>query len=610
MEHHNRTYEPIENYGIIGNMRTVALVSLSGSVDFLSFPRFDSPSVFAAMLDTGKGGYFAIEPQLDELSSKQLYIPGTAVLLTRFFASGGITEITDYMPVLEPEGHCAIVRKVTAIRGNINYTMHCCPRFDYARGDHAAREEKDCIVFDAAGDHAINLRLLSTLPLEIQDKDGYAGFTLKEAEEAWFVLELIENDGQTPSAGIEFYKTQTYHETIGYWRNWLGKSTYQGQWSELISRSAITLKLLTAREYGSPVAAATFSLPEVIGGNRNWDYRYVWTRDAAFTMYAFLRLGFMEEATAFISWIEEQCLKHDSLRLIYGIDGNVELDEQELAHLEGYKQSKPVRIGNAANEQLQLDIFGELLDTVYLYEKENRGSITFSLWKQIVKQVEYIIHNWQQPDHGIWEVRSEKKVFLHTQLMCWVAVDRAIKLANLRSFPYPLAEWQQQRDEMYESIYNNFWNEEKQSWVQCLGSSSVDASVLLMLLMRFVSPLDKRWIATMKVIDSDLRLDVLIYRYRNNEGKVDGLDGEEGTFNMCSFWYIECLSKCGEVELAIENFEKMQGYANHLGLFSEQLSKKGEHLGNFPQAFTHLALISAALELNRKVSRHKKGRVG
>ncbi|WP_245975262.1 glycoside hydrolase family 15 protein [Deminuibacter soli] len=574
MKHRKRVYEPIENYGIIGNMRTVALVSLSGSVDFMSFPQFDSPAVFAALLDAEKGGYFSIEPQLKEYHTKQLYIPGTAILLTRFFAADGISEITDYMPVLQPNGRCAIVRKVTAVRGAISFHMHCCPRFNYATTAHTAKKADHSIVFAAEEKkNPISLRLLSDVSFGVRNTNGYAAFTLQQSQEAWFVLELVEDDAAVPRVDIEFYKQHTYRETIAYWRGWLSKSTYEGQWSDLIFRSAITLKLLTSSVYGSVVAAPTFSLPEVIGGNRNWDYRYTWTRDAAFTMYAFLRLGFIEEATAFINWIEEQCLQHDALRLIYGVDGHVDLEEKELTHLEGYKGSKPVRIGNAANEQLQLDIFGELLDTIYIYEKENRGSITFALWTQITKQVQYVIKHWKQADHGIWEIRSEKKVFLHTQLMCWVAVDRAMKLANLRSFPYPLAEWQKHRDEMYQSIYHNFWNEKKQAWVQHTNSDAVDASVLLMLLMRFVSPQDKRWIATMKVIDRELRLDVLIYRYRNNPGNVDGLDGEEGTFNMCSFWYIECLSKCGYVDTAIENFEKMQGYANHLGLFSEQLSK-------------------------------------
>jgi GH15 family glucan-1,4-alpha-glucosidase len=349
------------------------------------------------------------------------------------------------------------------------------------------------------------------------------------------------------------------------------------------------------------VAAATFGLPETLGGNRNWDYRYTWIRDAAFTMYAFLSLGLFEEATDFLDWIFKLC-KKSQLQLVYAVDGGTELDEKELAHLEGYQKSKPVRIGNAAKDQLQIDIYGELIDTIYIHNKSYKP-ITYEFWSMICQLVDAVIKNLKLPDHGIWEIRNEKKQFLHPRLMCWVAIDRAIKIAEHRTFPYPVAEWNKIRNEIYNDIYHNFWNEDIKAWVQYKGAKVVDASVLLMPLTHYISPLEPRWLSTMDVIEKTLKLDVLLYRYQNTAEKVDGLDGEEGTFNICSFWYIEAMAKSGRVDEATENFEKMMGYANHLGLFSEELGKRGEHLGNFPQAFTHLALISAALELNKQISR-------
>jgi GH15 family glucan-1,4-alpha-glucosidase len=569
----------------------------------MCFPRFDSPTVFGALVDSKKGGYFAIEPELENYRSNQLYIPGTAVLLTRFFSESGIAELTDYMPIQDASGRItwAIIRKIKTIRGNITFRVKCVPRFSYATANHDARLENNQIVFTSANASDLQLKLMADIPLQLSHKDGYAEFTLKEAGIANIVLQAVPKEITTPLPGIEYYSENTYHQTIKEWRTWVSRSTYKGLYTELIQRSAITLKLLTSVEFGSVVAAPTFSIPETIGGNRNWDYRFTWIRDAAFTMYAFLTLGYYDEATAFMKWISNLC-QDNNLLLLYSITGNKSIPEQELDHLDGYKGSRPVRIGNAAADQLQIDIYGELIDTIYIYNK-NYKPITYEFWTLIEKLVQSVITNWKLPDHGIWEIRNEKKEFLHTRLMCWVAMDRAIKIAQHRSFPYPQNEWKSTRDEIYNDIYHNFWNDDLHAWVQYKGAKQVDASVLLMPLTHFISPVEPRWLSTMKVIDRELRLDVLIYRYQNHLEKVDGLDGEEGTFNMCSFWYIEALAKSGDIDLAVESFEKMIGYANPLGLFSEELGKKGEHLGNFPQAFTHLALISAAVELNKQLSR-------
>jgi GH15 family glucan-1,4-alpha-glucosidase len=596
-------YLPIENYGIIGNMKTIALVSLDANIDFMCFPNFDSPTIFASLLDKEKGGSFSVIPQFDTFKTKQLYIPGTAVLLTRFFSDEGIAEVTDYMPLEEGEDKtiCAIVRKIKTIRGKIDYHINCAPRFDYAKASHEIEKKgKHELTFTAINDGDTMIRLIADFPLKFKGDDGYAEFTLAQGEETWVVLESAQKGETKDLRHIDYYKNTTYQETIKFWRSWVHKSTYKGRWTDLVMRSAITLKLLTSATYGSMVAAPTFSLPESIGNDRNWDYRFTWIRDAAFTMYAFLRLGYWEEASGFLKWIHERS-GEDVLKLMYAIDGSPVMEEVELEHMEGYMGSGPVRVGNAAKDQHQLDIYGELIDTIYLYNK-NHSKINYEFWQTVQKHIFCVVDDWKKPDHGMWEVRNGKKEFLHTRLMCWVAMDRAIKIASDRSFPYPEEEWKKVRDTIYADIYENFWNDELQAWVQYKGANVVDASVLLMPLVHFVTPDEPRWLSTLKVVEEKLSTDVLIYRY-DNKGDADGLEGEEGTFNMCSFWFIEVLAKNKEIDKALEHFEKMTGYANHLGLFAEQIGHRGEHLGNFPQAFTHLALISAALELDKQLDR-------
>ena len=594
-------YTRIEDYGLIGNLKTVALVSVEGSIDFMCYPAFDSPTVFAKLLDHKKGGSFAIYPQMDGYNTKQLYLPATAVLLTRFFSEEGIAEVTDYMPVDDQMNKSnAIVRQVKTVRGNITFQAKCAPAFEYANATHTCELRDDCVYFHADNEDGTVMRLIADVPLKIRQNAGYAEFTLEQGKTAYLVLECGKSQVESENP-IEIYKKSTYQDTIDFWRNWSKKSTYKGRWNGTVNRSAITLKLLTSRELGSMVAAPTFSLPEVVGGGRNWDYRFMWIRDAAFTMYAFLRLGYTDEATAFLDWIHDRA-EEDKLYLMYTIDGGHDMEEKELAHLSGYQNSKPVRIGNGAQGQYQLDIYGELIDTIYIYNKQH-SAITFEFWETIVKQVEVVIRKWKTADHGIWEIRNTEKHFLHSRLMCWVAMDRAIKIGQHRSFPFPESEWKKVRDDIYTDIYENFWNEEIGAWVQYKGAKNVDASVLLMSLMHFISPHEPRWLSTLKVVEEQLGVDVLLYRYKNGEASFDGLEGEEGTFNMCSFWFIESLAKSGEVAKALDSFEKMIGYANHLGLFSEEIGHKAEHLGNFPQAFTHLALISAALEIDKQLDR-------
>ncbi len=598
-------YQPIGNYGLIGNLHTVALVSMQGSIDFMCFTRFDSPTIFASILDADKGGFFDIKPQLEDVDYKQMYLPDTAVLLTRSLAEEGVAEITDFMPVKTTEANCALVRSVVVTRGQIPFRMSCQPRFDYARAEHSVDGTKHEVTFTSESDPILSFRLISDVPLVIDGNDVYAEFTLAEKETAHFVIESATVEKQlSVKKALHHYTVDDFDKTLNFWKNWIGKSKYNGRWREMVSRSAITLKLLTSCEFGSMVAAPTFGLPSVIGGSRNWDYRYTWIRDAAFAMYAFIRLGFMDEASAFMNWIGKELdtieQHQGTLQLMYTIDGEEEIEEKELKNLEGYRQSSPVRIGNGAYDQFQLDIFGELMDSIYLYDKFH-GAITWSFWQHVERQIEFVCNNWQRPDHGIWEVRGGQREFLQSRLMCWVALDRAIKVVEHRSFPSPLERWRSVRDQIYRTIYGEFWSEEKQAFVQYKGSDVLDASALMMPLVRFIHPKEPRWLSTLEAIERELVSDSLVYRYRLDSGASDGLDGEEGTFSMCSFWYIECLSRSGQLEKARLLFDKMLGYSNHLGLFAEQLDRRGQQLGNFPQAFTHLGLISAAYDLDRRL---------
>ena len=600
------SYQPIENYGIIGNLHTVALVGLDGSIDFLCFPQFDSPSVFARLLDDKNGGCFSLSPEFKEMKTKQLYLPDTNVLLTRFLSADGVGEITDFMPV-DPDDGKKLIRRLTTIRGEVKYRMACCPRFNYGKEKVTVKQvSPNELIFYAGevnggkGPDAAKVRLRSSVELQISGSDCMAEFTLAAGKTADFLLENTDNEVNADDDLTDVVNGSLL-KTIRYWKDWISRSTYRGRWMEVVNRSALVLKLLTSSQHGSIIAAPTFGLPETIGGSRNWDYRYTWIRDASFTVYSFLRLGYTKEAGEFMGWVEKQCRdikNQEKLGIMYSIDGNRQLKEYQLDNFEGYKGSAPVRVGNDAYGQLQLDIYGELLDSVYLYNKYGEP-ISYDFWKNLETQIDWLSENWDQPDDGIWEVRGGKKNFLCSRLASWVALDRAIKIAEARSFPHN-GHWKEQRDKIYNSVFTDFWNEEQQAFMQFPGSETVDASSLLMPLFRFISPKDPRWLSTLKKIEEDLATDSLVYRYRPEVAAPDGFNSKEGTFSMCTFWYVECLSRSGQLDKARFYFEKMLGYANHLGLYSEQLGFEGEHLGNFPQAFTHLALISAAYNLNKQ----------
>jgi GH15 family glucan-1,4-alpha-glucosidase len=599
----SKEFQPIENYGVIGDLYTVALVGMDGSIDFLAFPHFDSPTVFAALLDAEKGGRFQIAPRLGDARQKQLYLPDANILLTRFLADDGVAEISDFMPVEEVEQAHNLVRRAKTVRGEICFRMLCAPRFDYARTSHRVEQRDGEVLFISTGNDRTVLRLRTSVPLRIHNGDAMAEFVLRADEHATFVLEWVQSGEESPSLAPD-YVPRAFKNTVNFWRDWIGRSTYQGRWREMVNRSALTLKLLFSKPYGSLVAAPTFGLPEKIGGERNWDYRYTWIRDASFTLYALSRLGYTEEAGAFMRWLEARCgeLAPDgSLQIMYGIDGRHILTEEILPPLRGYQQSAPVRIGNNAYGQLQLDIYGELMDAVYLYNKYGEP-ISHDLWTSLTRLLNWVCDHWYLEDYGIWETRGGRHEFLLSRVMCWVALDRGIRLAYKRSFPAPLAHWSQVRDQIYHDIFTHFWNPQLQAFVQYKGSKTLDAANLLMPLVRFISPVDPRWLSTLQAIEKVLVSDSLVYRYRTGDAFWDGLLGQEGTFCMCSFWYVECLSRAGDLQQARFFFEKALGYANHLGLYSEELGLRGEHLGNFPQAFTHLSLISAAFDLNRRLS--------
>ena len=599
----------IADHGLVGDLRTAALVATDGTIDWFCPGRFDAPSVFASILDPDAGSW-RLGPDDEEARSQQYYHPETNILVTRFMTEQGVVEVQDFMPVLrahDPDHRQRLVRRVVGLRGCVELTMAMAPRPDYATTMPELSTEDDVVRF-ADGD--VHLALSSTVDVEVADHAATAHVALRTGESALFVLEVLA-PGEPARGCSEADVDELFDATARFWRGWLAQSTYTGRWREWVDRSALTLKLLCHEPSGGIIAAPTTSLPEHIGGTRNWDYRYVWVRDAAFSVYALLRLGFTDEASAFVRFLSERLGEAADdgvdteelgpLRVLYDLDGAIP-HERELDHLAGHRGSRPVRVGNGAVDQLQLDVYGELIDSVYLFDKHGRG-ISHDAWTDLRRIVSWLMDNWERPDAGMWEIRGEPRTHTTSLVMSWVAVERMMRVARRRGLPGDLTELAATRDAIYERVMTECWNDELGAFTAFAGGDVLDAGTLLMPMVKMLAPDDPRFLSTLALVEERLVSDSLVLRYDADtfdDGVEGGADGE-GTFSLCSFWYVEALTRAGRLDDARLALEKMFTYANHLGQYAEQVGLNGEQLGNFPQGFTHLGLISAVINLDRSL---------
>jgi GH15 family glucan-1,4-alpha-glucosidase len=602
-------YPNIEDHGLIGDLQTAALVTKDGTVDWFCLPRFDSPSVFASLLDAGKGGFCRIAPDRGDYVSKQLYLPDSAVLVTRFMTADGVGEVHDFMPIAgrQATDRHKLVRNIKVVRGTMKFRIQIFPAFNYGRTPHKLEYSEHGAVFHTDD---LDLSVSGIAPLGTSLRDANLTIepdgrglqwtrTLREGEIGGVVL---ESNGGMPQRLVPPEEAQEMaDETARFWGGWLRRSTYTGRWREMVSRSAMTLKLMTYAPTGALVAAPTAGLPEQVGGERNWDYRYTWIRDASFSIYALLGLGYLEEAAMFLQWLRDRTTEQvgdgsGPLRIMYRIDGSSDLTEETLDHFEGWRGSRPVRIGNGAAGQLQLDIYGESIDAIALADART-GEMAHQGWLAISSITDWLCDHWDQPDEGIWETRGGRKNFTYGRFQCWVALDRAIRMSERRARPANLVKWTEQRDKIYNQIMERGWNSKIGAFTQHYDTEVLDSSLLMMPLMGFIAPRDPMWTSTIAAMDRELVSDSLVYRY-NPSASPDGLAGNEGTFTLCTFWYVDALARAGRIDDARLTFEKMGTYTNHLGLFSEEIDATGQQIGNFPQAFSHLALINAAINLD------------
>ncbi len=606
-------YPPIEDHGLIGDLQTAALVTKDGTVDWFCCPRFDSPSVFGSLLDHGRGGHFRIAPSKADYTSRQLYFPDSAILITRFMTEDGVGEVVDFMPVRtgsQPTDNHQLVRLVRCVRGEMAFDIDVSPRFDYGRVGHETTVSRNGAVFRTS-----NLSLTMHV-IRNHDDERLAHFAQVDEHLVHGTVVLsagqvrgvvVESAAEGPPREISVAEAeQLLKDTGDFWRGWLSRSTYRGRWRETLQRSAITLKLMTYAPSGGLVAAPTTGLPEQVGGERNWDYRYTWVRDGSFSVYALLGMGFTDEAAAFCGWLRDRIQEKvggegGPLNILYRVDGTSDLAEESLDHWEGYRGSAPVRIGNGAMGQRQMDIYGEAMDSIYFadqhgIEMDHKG------WVSLRVMLDWLVENWDQPDEGIWETRGGQKDFTYGRVMSWVAFDRALRMATERGRPGATGSWQAQRDSIYEQVVTRGWNTERQAFVQHYADRVLDSSLLRMATVGFISPADPMWASTLRAMDDELVTDSLVYRY-DPSASPDGLRGSEGTFSLCTFNYVDALARAGRLDDARLTFEKMLTYANTLGLYGEEIGSTGEQLGNFPQAFTHLALIDAGITLNDALDR-------
>jgi len=598
-------YPPIADYALLSDCHSCALVSTDGSIDWCTFHRFEARPVFGRILDWAKAGFFRIAPLDDDYEPTRRYLPGTNVLETTFRTPTGTLVLTDFfcfrMPLPGEDAHSAhpdhqLIRIARCTEGEVAVKVKLVPRFDYGLTTPRLETRADDLVVAYGGADALVLQ--SELPFGHAERSATQGNrTLRAGEEAFVVLTYQLPHELEPRRLTRHEVHARLEETRATWAAWADRCTYDGPYREQVVRSALVLKALTNGPTGSIVAAATTSLPEEIGGERNWDYRFSWLRDSALTLNALFATGYTDEAHAYMAWLKRTTAGRASeLQIMYGVGGERLLPEVELDWLEGYRGSRPVRIGNGAAQQFQLDTFGELLDTAWLYRRHG-GEIDEIFWDFLSRVGGVVLEKWREPDQGIWEIRGEPKHFVYSKVMAWVALDRLVKLAEEDGREGEVEAWRAAREEIRELIEAQGVDPETGAFVQSFGSSSLDASNLMIPIVGFVSHDDPRARATADRIADELSADGFVYRYVTDG--VDGLSGEEATFAICSFWLVECLARAGEGERARELFERLLGFCNDVGLLAEEIDPhSGELIGNFPQAFSHLGLIQAAIALD------------
>ncbi|MBI2012078.1 glycoside hydrolase family 15 protein [Candidatus Daviesbacteria bacterium] len=603
-------YKPISSYGIIGDCRSSALISDDGSIDFCCLPNFDSAAYFCSILDDRKGGFFKIAPKNGGYQTNQIYKGNTNILKTYFFNELGNVVVTDFMPItIEmdeknyiPKFGLKIVRKVRALSGDHDMvlTLKLTPNWVLTK---AKIEIKRGAVFFE--DALYRLVLYTLYPPKIQNDTVTLNFKLKEKQDIFFGFSIYQKEDKIPKySKDDFHKI--YKETEAYWQWWISKCSYEGPYLEIIQRSALTLKLLFFESTGAIVAAPTTSLPEKIGGKFNWDYRYSWLRDASFTVYAFLGLGYVKEAERFIEWLEKVCLKKDAPpSIMYGLHGDEKFEEIELSNLSGYKNSKPVRLGNGAAHQKQFDIFGEVLTAIDLYINAG-GDLNEAMKGFVKKLVNYCAIHWKEKDDGIWEGRGEEKHHTYSKLMCWAGVDRGIRIAKKLSIVADIKSWEKTKEEIKKDILENGFNKKINAFVDTYDSEIIDASCLNIPIVGFLPASDPKVLSTLNQVMQKLVIDWFVLRTSNEKDK---LKKGEGAFFLSTFWLIDNLSLLGRVDEAKVWLNKITHDSTPLGLYAEELDPfTKEHLGNFPQAFTHLGLINSILNLHQAQVFGKEGK--
>ncbi|MGW4165055.1 glycoside hydrolase family 15 protein [Streptomyces sp. NPDC004788] len=609
-----KRYPLIADHGLVGDLQTAALISDEGVVDWFAAPRFDSPGIFSALLDHDRGGYFRLSVDAPGVTVKQLYYPDTALLVTRFMSPDGVGELMDWMPPdrtgRRTDRH-AILRVMRCTRGTVTFTLECRPRFGFGRNPHETRLDGRTATFRAPGIAAF---LQSSIPLEQDGPYDIRGrLTLTEGGLAGAAFTVDGPEAEAPPLPDPQAAETALWDAVEFWQRWVRTAHYRGRWPDMVHRSAITLKLLTYLPTGAPVAAATLGLPERVGGERNWDYRYTWVRDGSLAVRALLDLGFVDEAAAFTGWLTERVTERAAapaggarpLQIMYRVDGDPWLPEEILEDFEGYRGSAPVRVGNGAADQLQLDIYGEALYAL----AQGRGldtQPTHRGWQAVSALLDWLAASWDGPDEGIWETRGGQRDFTFSRVMSWVAFDRGLRLAEEFGRPAALDAWRAARDEIFAQVVHRGWSERRQALVQYFGGDVLDAALLLIPRTGLLGPTDPLWLTTLDAIEHGLVHDSLVHRY-DPVASPDGLRGAEGTFSLCTFLYVDALARAGRVRQARFTFEKMLTYANHVGLFAEEIGPSGEQLGNFPQAFTHLSLIMAATTLDEALDAQGPG---